>query len=124
MKAGCALAAAAVCWLWAQPGFGQAQAGGDRLLAVEPLPDGVSDRIAGQTADLHWTIERAAAEARGVPAATRLAAEHHARAVWWVSEGAGGFVLRLFDVRKRRVLERRFAREGRGTLARSAALEA
>ena len=102
----------------------RAGASGDRLLALEPLPDGVSDRIAGQTADLAWTVDRANADARGVPAATRLAAEHRARAVLWVSEDADGFVLRLFDVRKRRVLERSFARERAGALARSAALEA
>ena len=56
MRAGWALAAAAACWLWAQPGLGQA--GENRLLAVEPLPEGVAGRIAGQTADLAWTIER------------------------------------------------------------------
>jgi hypothetical protein len=122
MRGGWALAAVAVCGLWAQPGFAQTRE--NRLLVIEPLPEGVAERIAGQTADLAWTIDHAAVDASGVQAATRLAAEHHARALLWVVQDGGGFTLRLFDARKRRVLERRFDHDARGgMMARSAALE-
>src|SRR5256885_15845829 len=82
-----------------------------RLLLIDPLPEGVDERIAGQIADLAWRAEHARAGALNPSTAAALASERDARAVAAVSEDARGFTLRVFDVRARRLLERRFERE-------------
>ena len=124
MRAGLALAAAVACLWSTQFAAGQAPA---RLIVQGPLPAGVAERIAGQTADLPWSIElRTTTTTPSGHSAAVLAAEHRARAVLWVDEAPEGFVLHVFDAAQRSAIERRFPRShaaGDVSQGRSAALE-
>ncbi len=93
------------------------------LLLIAPVPAGAEERIAGQISDLPWRLSKAEGLAKTVAAAHAAALARGARAALWLEADDEGIVLRLYDPRRRRLLERRFE-AGTGALARSAALEA
>jgi hypothetical protein len=126
MRARLLLAAAVACLAFSPRASGQAP---KRLLVVDPLPKGAAERIAGQVADLPWTLEHVRAARRGTAmdtgVAEGLAREPGVGAVLWVEEDSGGFVLHLYDAEQHQVVERQLPRAaGTSPLARSAALEA
>jgi hypothetical protein len=131
MWARVAVGAAFTIWL-GTAALARSQAGQptapQRLAILEPLSQPTFERIAGQTADLPWTLTRVPGsdEADPMRRAVEATAQLGARAVLWVTrDAASAFVLRMYDPERRRLLERRFELDTKGTaLAESAALEA
>lgn len=126
MRARLLLATALATLAFPVPAWGQAP---KRLLVVDPLPKGAAERIAGQIADLPWTMEHVRGARPGAAVDARvaegLAKERGVGAVLWVEEDGSGFALHLLDAEKHQVVERQLPRaQGASPLARSAALEA